>query len=151
MNAGANSLTLLATEMLATPLDVFSRMLDPTPELAIAISVMEKAMAPAGPKAAAIAIDKVAEVLSMTTPGDTALRGYIEVLESIPSDLLVKATDLILREYVWPVLPKPADWVIRIQDDLTKRNHAIALGKIVQRRWQMARKLYPQPTTPKAG
>tara|TARA_Y100000588_G_scaffold128354_1_gene140611 strand:+ start:2474 stop:2866 length:393 start_codon:yes stop_codon:yes gene_type:complete len=73
-------------------------------------------------------LDDVWEVLSASTLSTTAYKGYIEALIEIPPDLLKEAASIVIKTYVYPSPPKPADFYQAIQNKLDERK--IALQRI---------------------
>ena len=73
-------------------------------------------------------IDLVWETLGCPTLSTAAYKSYIDALIDIPSDLLWQAARGVLKSYVYPSPPKPANFREQIHEELEERE--IALRRI---------------------
>ena len=97
--------------------------------LAAGLADAQAACAPAGEELALVALGrlfKFARTFGIKMGAvDDATAFYLEALDDLPADLLVKAVDRIVRTYVYGHrLPPPGDLRASIRDELSRRHHA---------------------------
>lgn len=139
--AAASLLSLLRGKSAMT----LSRLAEEAEDLDIQRLAVEvgEGLRPAGDKPAAIMIDTVCEVLGTSAPTAGAIAIYLELLGSLPVDLLDLATQRVLKEYRYGGFPKPADWLERVKTELAERSAAFHGAAIYRNRRKVALLYFP--------
>ena len=86
-----------------------------------AISVLEASLAKSEIPEIARMLDMVTETLQVDLPSEAATEIYYSILRDIPADLLMRSAKEVLKNHVYPTMPKPADFYKAVEADIKQR------------------------------